>query len=114
MRAISSSVAARAEASAPITQVRIEEWPAKATTLGTTPLRSSSARYSGKLSNSQRMPSRSAASDMPSTWVRLRIVMSRSPGRHGAMVKPQLPITTVVTPSAGEGSAQGSQVSCAS
>lgn len=51
---------------------------------------------------------------MPSTWVRLRIVRSRSCGRQGAMVKPQLPITAVVTPSAGEGQAKASQVSWAS
>jgi hypothetical protein len=30
------------------------------------------------------------------------------------MVKPQLPMIAVVTPSAGEGEAHGSQVSCAS
>jgi len=30
------------------------------------------------------------------------------------MVKPQLPITAVVTPSAGEGDTAGSQVICAS
>ena len=30
------------------------------------------------------------------------------------MVKPQLPMIAVVTPSEGEGDAQGSQVSCAS
>ena len=60
------------------------------------------------------MPWRSTSSDMPSTCVRLRIVSSRSAGRHGAMVKPQLPITAVVTPSAGDGRTQGSQVTCAS
>ena len=78
------------------------------------PRRSSMSKYSGTLSNSQRMPARSASSDMPSTWVRLRMMRSRSAGRHGAMVKPQLPITAVVTPSAGEGDTHGSQVSCAS
>ena len=51
---------------------------------------------------------------MPSTWVRLRITSSRSAGLHGAMVKPQLPMTAVVTPSMGEGVASGSQVICAS
>ena len=51
---------------------------------------------------------------MPSTWVRFLIVISRSAGRHGAIVKPQLPITAVVTPSAGEGDSVGSQVICAS
>ena len=60
------------------------------------------------------MPSRSAASDIPSTCVRLRITRSRSAGRHGAMVKPQLPMITLVTPTAGDGLAIGSQVICAS
>jgi len=41
-------------------------------------------------------------------------MMSRCCGRQGAMVKPQLPITTVVTPSDEEGVAKGSQVSWAS
>ena len=39
---------------------------------------------------------------------------SRSAGRQGAMVNPQLPMTIVVTPRAGEGLAIGSQVICAS
>ena len=51
---------------------------------------------------------------MPSTWVRLRIVISRCCGLHGAIVKPQLPITAVVTPNAGEGRTCGSQVIWAS
>ncbi len=55
-----------------------------------------------------------ASSDMPSTCVRLRMITSRCCGRQGAMVKPQLPITTVVTPSAVDGVAKGSHVSCAS
>ena len=53
------------------------------------------------------MPARSASIDMPSTWVRFLIVNSRSAGRQGAIVKPQLPITAVVTPSAGEGESAG-------
>ncbi len=110
----SSGVALRRVASSPMTKVRTDEWPTKAATLGTLPSRSSRARYSGKLSNSQRMPRRSTSRDMPSTWVRLRMVISRSAGRQGAMVKPQLPITTVVTPCAGDGVSAGSQVICAS
>jgi len=51
---------------------------------------------------------------MPSTCVRLRRVRSRSGARQGAMVKPQLPITMLVTPSATDGVANGSQMSCAS
>ena len=111
---ISSSVAVRSVASSPITKVRMAEWPAKQATLGPTPWPCSMSRYCGKLSKPQRMPARSASSDMPSTWVRWRMVRSRSAGLQGAMVKPQLPITAVVTPSAGEGSTKGSQVICAS
>jgi hypothetical protein len=51
---------------------------------------------------------------MPSTCVSARRVRSRSGERQGAIVKPQLPMTTVVTPSAEEGVANGSHVSCAS
>jgi hypothetical protein len=51
---------------------------------------------------------------MPSTWVSARSVRSRSAGRHGAIVNPQLPMTTVVTPSAVDGVANGSHVSWAS
>ena len=66
------------------------------------------------LSKFHRMPSCMASRDMPSTRTRLRMVISRSDGRQGAMVNPQLPITTVVTPSAGDGLSMGSQVICAS
>ncbi len=72
------------------------------------------AKYSGTVSKSQRVPARSTSIAMPSTCVRLRMISSRSAARHGAIVKPQLPITAVVTPRAGEGEASGSQVSCAS
>ena len=57
----------------------------------------------GKVSKSQRMPLRKTSSDMPSTWVRLRSVRSRCSGLQGAMVKPQLPMATVVTPSRFDG-----------
>ena len=77
-------------------------------------MRLSSARYSGKLSKLQSIPASSAATGMPSTSARLRAICSRRSGGHGAMEKPQLPMTTVVTPSDGEGVAWLSQVSCAS
>ena len=51
---------------------------------------------------------------MPSTSARLARIWSRLSGGAGATPKPQLPITTVVTPSAAEGDAVGSQVNCAS
>ena len=72
------------------------------------------ARYCAKLSNSQRVPASSASTSMPSTTDRLRSSVSRSGAGHGAMPKPQLPITAVVTPSATEGESVGSQVTCAS
>jgi hypothetical protein len=110
----SAGVATRLGASSPITQVRNDEWPAKAAMFTAVPCRSSIAMYCGMLSKSQRMPWRSTSSDMPSTWVRLRMMSSRSAGRHGAMVKPQLPMMAVVTPSAGDGLKALSQVICAS
>ena len=112
--ATSASVAARSDASSPRAQVLTEECPMKEATFGTMPLRSSMSRYCGYVSKSQSTPASSASSDMPSTWVRLRRVRSRSRSRHGAMVKPQLPMTTVVTPRPTDGVAHGSHVSWAS
>jgi hypothetical protein len=63
---------------------------------------------------SYQAPWRSTSSDMPSTCVRFFITSSRSAGLHGAMVKPQLPISAVVTPREGDGETIGSQVTCAS
>src|SRR3546814_3419597 len=61
------------------------------------------SRYSGKLRNPQSMPARRDSRDIPSTSDRFFISASRTSGRLGAIPNPQLPITTVVTPSAGEG-----------
>ena len=114
IRSISSSDAARSHAAAPITYWRIAEWPTSAPTFTHRPPRSSASRYSPKLSKSHRMPFCIASSDMPSTYWSMRIIVSRSPVRHGAIVKPQLPVTTVVTPCQEEQDASGSQVSWAS
>ena len=54
-------------------------------------------------------PARSASSGMPSTNCSSRMSVSRCSGRQGATVKPQLPMTTVVTPCHGDGLADGSQ-----
>ena len=51
---------------------------------------------------------------MPSTTDRFFSIVSRCEAGHGAMPNPQLPITAVVTPSAGEGDRVRSQVICAS
>ena len=60
------------------------------------------------------MPACIAVSDMPSTFTSVRIVTSRSSGRQGAIAKPQLPITVVVTPCQMLLVAYGSHVYCAS
>ncbi len=60
------------------------------------------------------MPAFSVSSDIASTTERLRAMVARVPGVAGAMPKPQLPMTTVVTPRAGDGEAVQSHVSWAS
>jgi hypothetical protein len=66
--------------------------------LSTVPRRSTEARYSGKVSKSQGIPAARVAGFMSSTFSRVRAMVSRWSGRVGAMEKPQLPATTVVTP----------------
>jgi hypothetical protein len=51
----------------------------------------------------------SEAGSMSSTFCRVLATSSRSPGLVGAMEKPQLPATTVVTPWKHEGVRAGSQ-----
>ena len=114
MRASSSAVAARSEPASPITTVRSAECEQNAATFGPTPRRSRKAKYSANPSNCQSTPARRASSDIASTSARFFKSVSRVAGVAGAMPKPQLPITTVVTPRAGEGEAVESQVSCAS
>jgi len=91
-------------------------WPTSAPTLIAVPRRSSAPRYSGKVSNGQSgpIPARSASSDMPSTFSSVRMISSRCAGRVGATPKPQLPITTLVTPCQGEIVHMRSQKTCAS
>ena len=60
--------------------------------------RSTLSRYSGKLTQSQGMPSRIEARGMASTRTMLSMARSRSSGATGAKPKPQLPITAEVTP----------------
>jgi hypothetical protein len=85
-----------------------------APTLTARPPRSRVPRYSAKLSNSQRIPFSMASRDIPSTYSSMRMRVPRSPGRQGARVKPQLPVTMVVMPCQEEQEASGSQVSWAS
>ena len=96
--ATSSPVALRCCAARPMTHCRTAEWPSRAATLRLGLRRSSASKYAGNVSNSHVMPACIAFKDMPSTFTRVRSVASRSCGRQGAMAKPQLPITVVVTP----------------
>jgi hypothetical protein len=51
---------------------------------------------------------------MSSTLSSVRAMVSRCAGRVGAIEKPQLPATTVVTPWKQDGVSAGSQNTCAS
>ena len=73
-------------------------------------MRSSSSRYSGKVSQFQVMPSASAVPGMSSTPSMSWMSQSRLSGRAGAKPTPQLPMTMVVTPCQLEGVTSGSQV----
>ncbi len=110
----SCAVAARSDPASFMTTVLIAEWEANDATLGTTPLRRNVSRYWGKVSKSHWTPALSDSRDMASTSERLARIKSRVSGVAGAIPKPQLPITTVVTPNAGDGDAVGSHVSWAS
>ncbi len=114
IRSSSSAVAARSHAASPMTNWRTAEWPISGATLTASGRRSSVSRYSRNVSNSQRMPFSIASSDMPSTYSSIFISVRRSSGRHGATVKPQLPVTMVVTPCQEVHDALGSHVSWAS
>ena len=73
-------------------------------------MRSTSSRYSPKVSQFQVMPSASAVPGMSSTPSMSWISQARSLARAGAKPTPQLPMTTVVTPCQPEGETSGSQV----
>ena len=78
------------------------------------PRRRTSSRYSGNVSNSHAMPAISVAGFMSSTFSSVRTIVSWCSARVGAIVKPQLPATTVVTPWYDDGRSAGSQKTCAS
>ena len=82
--------------------------------LSTVPRRRIDSRYSGKVSKSQAMPASRVAGSMSSTFSSVPTTMSWCSGRVGAMAKPQLPATTVVTPWNDDGLSAGSQNTCAS
>ena len=111
----SSGFASRAVASSPITTRRIAEWPTMKPAL--IPSRPSiSPKYSAVDFQFHGTPSRSDSSGMPSTRASMRIRYSPSAASSdsGAMVKPQLPASAVVTPCSGDGVSAPSQNTCAS
>ena len=75
---------------------------------------SSAARYSAKSSQPQGIPALSAGKGMSSTTANMWVRYSRSSGRHGASVNPQLPVITLVTPCQDEDVHSGSQKTWAS
>ncbi len=77
-------------------------------------MRSTSSRYSPKVSQFQLMPSASAVPGMSSTPSISWMSHSRSASRAGAKPTPQFPITTVVTPCQPDGETSGSHVACPS
>ncbi len=91
-------------------------WPTSTATLIAVPRRSMASRYSGNVSNGHAVPqpASSEARLMPSTFSSVRSTSRRWAGWVGAIPKPQLPMTTVVTPCHGEIESRGSQRICAS
>ena len=106
----SSAEAASSNARSPIAQVRRAECPMYAATLIAFGSRSTTSRYSSKCSHPQwEMPSARDTAGMSSARSRLRRTSSDRPGRVGARVNPQLPVTTVVTPCQHDDVPSGSQ-----
>ena len=70
--------------------------------------------YSENVSNSQRDARLQRVEVHALDHREVLITVSRTAAGQGAMPKPQLPITAVVTPSEGDGDIVGSHVTCAS
>ncbi len=98
----------------PIAWYRTAQCPTIPPTFTPLGIRSTLARYSPYVCQSQGSPLRIAAAGMSSTDSIISARYSRSSGRHGANVTPQFPITTVVTPCQHDGLPIGSHASCAS
>ena len=99
MASISSALAGRSAASGPMTYRRSGVCPMYTAKFSAVPWRRTASRYSGNDSNSSHgMPTARQVGSMSSTFSIVRPNRSRSPGRVGAMLNPQLPATTVVTP----------------
>ena len=97
-----------------MTKVRIRLWGTMAAMLMRLGSRRRASRYWGKVSKHQSMPARRVRPLMPSTSSRVSMTTSRSWAAAGAMPKPQLPITAVVTPCQDDGVRSGSQKTWAS
>ena len=80
----------------------------------TVPRRRTEARYSGNVSKSHAIPAMSVSGSMSSTFSSVCTISSWCSGRVGAIAKPQLPATTVVTPWYEDGRSAGSQNTWAS
>ena len=111
---ISSAVAGSLARPGPITYARNAPWGMRAATSRRRPVRSTSSRYSPKLSQFHDIPSSRAVPGMSSTPSMRLMRKSRWSGRTGANPTPQFPVTTVVTPCQPDGDTSGSQVTCPS
>ena len=109
----SSSVAASPTLRSPITTRRSAQWPTMKPAF-TESVLSKWSKYSAVVVQSHGTPAASASSGMPSTRASIFMRYSASRGTSGAIVKPQLPPSTVVTPCSGDGLSVGSQNTCAS
>ena len=108
------SVAARLLAWSPSTQVRTDEWPTNDATFRH---RAAALDRGEILRIGLEVPVDARAQGVERHALHVRQVAHDDvamAGRQGAMVKPQLPMTTVVTPRDDDGVANGSQVSWAS
>ncbi len=100
--------------SRPITQVSIGPMPMYGSTLTDFGARSTLSRNSGYVTQSHGMPSSMQLIGTASLRLTVNIARSRASGLTGAKEKPQLPITTDVTPCQPEIEQYGSQNSCES
>ena len=78
---ISASAASRSAASLPSTYSRSGVCPSVTATFSFGLVRATASSYSGKVSNVQGIPARSASADMPSTFSGVRVIVSRPGGR---------------------------------
>ena len=110
MPATSSLVASRSVAASPITTRRSAECPTLKPAF-TASRGSTASRYSAVVRQFHGTPSRSDSMGMPSTRDSIRMRYSPSVGSSdsGAMLKPQFPAITEVTPCRGDGLSVPSQ-----